>query len=78
MKKYKINANGKTKMNWIKLKEKFPASYEEIREFYTASEAKESKTVLINFLKSKGLFSVELVFIDKLKNYERKKKRRVY
>ena len=41
-------------MNWIKLKEKFPNSYQEIRGFYLESESKDARCVLNNFLKTKG------------------------
>ena len=56
-------------MNWIKLKEKFPNSEKEIREFYNNSVVKDSRIVLNNFLKTKG-YNMEFTFIDKLKNYE--------
>jgi hypothetical protein len=60
-------------MNWIKLKEKFPNSYEEIREFYNNSVVKDSTLVLEMFLKYNG-FKVGHTFIDSLKIYELKNK----
>ena len=56
-------------MNWIKLKEKFPNSYEEIKQFYNNSVVKDSKLVLEMFLKKNG-FDIRLSFINELKEYE--------
>ena len=60
-------------MNWIKLKEKFPNSEKEIREFYNNSVIKDSRLILECFLKSKG-YSCGLTFITELKEYEIKVK----
>ena len=56
-------------MNWIKLKEKFPKSEKEIKEFYSNSNIKDDRIVLSNFLASKG-YEMGFTFIDKLKHYE--------
>jgi hypothetical protein len=61
-------------MNWTKLKEKFPNSEKEIREFHNNSTVKDSRIVLNNFLESKG-FDVGLTFINELKEYENDKTR---
>tara|TARA_R110000744_G_scaffold135739_1_gene245236 strand:+ start:176 stop:361 length:186 start_codon:yes stop_codon:yes gene_type:complete len=58
-------------MNWIKLKEKFPNLYEEIREFYLESESKDARCVLNNFLKTKG-YDIGFTFIYNLKHYEQR------
>ena len=58
-------------MNWIKLKQKFPKSEIEIREFYLKSKNKDARFVLNSFLESKGYF-VGFTFINQLKNYESK------
>ena len=60
-------------MNWKKLKEKFPNSEQEIREWYDNSTVKDAKTVLEMFLRKKG-FDIRLSFIYELKEYELKMK----
>ena len=60
-------------MNWVKLKEKFPNSEKEIREWYDNSTVKDAKTILEMFLRSKG-FDIRLSFIYELKEYELKMK----
>ena len=53
-------------MNWKRLKEKYPKTYEELRVFNSELEGR----ALINeFLKSKG-YAIGYTFIDKLKDYE--------
>ena len=55
-------------MNWSKLKEKFPNSYCEIREYYHNTGLK-GRMLINEFLKSKG-YNITHTFIKKLKEYE--------
>lgn len=56
-------------MNWKKLKEKFPKSEKEIREFYLKQKNKDSRIVISSFLKTKG-YKIGFTFIHNLKEYE--------
>jgi len=58
-------------MNWIKLKEKFPKSYQEIREF-SKNTGYSGRKCLNEFLKLKG-FKIGLTFIYNLREYESKR-----
>lgn len=58
-------------MNWKKLKEKFPKSYKEIREFYLNQKNKDSRFVIDSFLITKG-YKSGFTFIHNLKDYENK------
>ena len=59
-------------MNWKRLKEKYPKTYEELRVFNSELEG---RTLINEFLKSKG-YKIGFTFIDKLKDYENKTNRR--
>lgn len=56
-------------MNWKKLKEKFPNSEPHIREHFSKTGIKDSRSLINNFLESKG-YSIGLGFITQLKDYE--------
>jgi hypothetical protein len=58
-------------MNWIKLKEKFPNSEKEIREFKNKTNIKEGRNLIESFLASKN-YKIKLGFINELKNYEQR------
>lgn len=58
-------------MNWKKLKERFPNSEREIREFFNKSNISDSRTIINQFLISKG-YNINYGFIHQLKNYENK------
>ena len=60
-------------MNWNKLKEKYPNSYNEIREFSIANN-KNGSECFNRFLDSKGYLN-NLLRINQLKDYEQKIKR---
>tara|TARA_R110002153_G_scaffold47733_1_gene134759 strand:+ start:594 stop:770 length:177 start_codon:yes stop_codon:yes gene_type:complete len=55
----------------MKLKEKFPNSEKEIREFYNKTNIKEGRNLIESFLISKN-YKIKLGFINELKNYEQR------
>ena len=59
-------------MNWNKLKEKFPKSEKEIREFKNKTNIDDGMTLIQSFLKTKG-FNISLGFINELRDYEKSK-----
>ena len=56
-------------MNWKKLKEKFPNSEPQIREHFSKTGIKDSRSLINNFLESKG-YSIGMGFITQLEDYE--------
>ena len=56
-------------MNWKKLKEKFPNSEPQIREHFSKTGIKDSRSLINNFLESKG-YIVTMGFITQLEDYE--------
>lgn len=58
-------------MNWLKLKEKFPKSYNEIREFSLENNL-EGRALFNEFLRSKG-YKIGFTFTDEIKDYESKR-----
>jgi hypothetical protein len=58
-------------MNWELLKEKYPLSYTEIREFSKKTDVTDSRGLINEFLKSKGYY-INTGFINQLKDYEKK------
>ena len=56
-------------MNWKKLKERFPNSEPQIREHLSKTKIKDSRTLINNFLESKG-YVIKMGFITQLENYE--------
>lgn len=56
-------------MNWLKLKEKFPLSYDEIRAFAEESETTDGHAILHRFLQDKG-YKVFYSVIGPLRAYE--------
>lgn len=57
-------------MNWVKLKEKFPNSEPQIREYLSKTGIKDSRSLINNFLKSKG-YILTMGFIKQLEDYEK-------
>lgn len=58
-------------MNWKKLKERFPNSEPQIREHLSKTEIKDSRTLINNFLESKG-YVIGMGFIKALTDYEQR------
>ena len=59
-------------MNWKKLKERFPKSEPQIREHLSKTKIKNSRTLINDFLESKG-YTIGMSFVKQLKEYENKK-----
>jgi len=57
-------------MNWNKLKDKFPNSYDDVREHLHKTNIKDSRFLLESFLESKG-YKIGFGFIQQLKDYEK-------
>tara|TARA_R110002020_G_scaffold465503_2_gene686962 strand:+ start:2313 stop:2501 length:189 start_codon:yes stop_codon:yes gene_type:complete len=62
-------------MDWIKLKQKFPNSYDEIREHYVEKGLK-GRFLINDFLVLKG-YDVGFTFIRSLKDYEKQCKGKI-
>ncbi|WP_159523739.1 hypothetical protein [Sunxiuqinia indica] len=56
-------------MNWRKLKERFPNSEPEIREHLSKTGIRDSRSLIDNFLESKG-YVIGMGFIKALTDYE--------
>ena len=61
-------------MNWVKLKERFPNTEPQIREYLTKTGIKDSRTLINSFLESKG-YVIGYGFINHLREYEKKLKK---
>jgi hypothetical protein len=58
-------------MNWTKLKERFPNSEPQIREHLSKTGIKDSRTLINDFLGSKG-YTIGYGFIKSLTDYEQR------
>lgn len=58
-------------MNWKKLKERFPKTEPQIREYLSKTEIKDSRNLINSFLESKG-YVIGMGFIKALKDYEQR------
>lgn len=58
-------------MDWIKLKERFPNSHQEIREYFLEKQIQDGTILIQEFLKTKG-YNIRIGFIKELKDYERR------
>jgi len=58
-------------MNWKKLKERFPNSEPQIREHLSKTGIEDSRTLINNFLESKG-YTIGYGFIKALTDYEQR------
>ena len=59
------------RMDWIKLKCKFPNSEPKIREHLLKTNIKDSRSLIEDFLKTKG-FDIKYGFIKELRIYEQR------
>lgn len=58
-------------MNWKKLKERFPKTEPQIREYLSKTEIKDSRNLINSFLESKG-YVIGMGFIKALIDYEQR------
>jgi len=58
-------------MNWKKLKERFPKTEPQIREYLSKTEIKDSRNLINSFLESKG-YVIGMGFIKALRDYEQR------
>lgn len=58
-------------MNWKKLKERFPKTEPQIREYLSKTKIKDSRNLINSFLESKG-YVIGMGFIKALRDYEQR------